>query len=246
MEGARVGMRGRGDGEVGAGAAAQGGSCGSARWKTQLLQHPPVPAQPGMLSTPGGEWSTATSREICRALSWHYLGKGFPQNLFPYSSVLALGLVGLAQLFRGGDGPSRGWGRNRFLLRGCLGWKNWETGGSHAAGTWNRCLAPPPVLLPLLGKTSWGGNGAGARCPRLAGCWSRRPPPSDFRISDSSRHLQTTKHNPKFMSGCLVSLESLFSPSGLRGITSTSSIPISHPWLQPQYPWAGIVSKTPL
>lgn len=170
-----MGVRGSGDGEVGAGAAAQGGSCGSARWKTQLLQHPPVPAQPGMLSTPGGEWSTATSREICRALSWHYLGKGVPQNLFPYSSVLVLGLVGLAQLFRGGDGPSRGWGRNRFLLRGCLGWKNWETGGSHAAGTWNRCLAPPPVLLPLLGKTSWGGNGAGARCPRLAGCWSRRP-----------------------------------------------------------------------
>lgn len=105
---------------------------------------------------------------------------------------IELGLVGLAQLFRGGDGPSRGWGGNRFLLRGCLGWKNWETGGSHAAGTWNRCLAPSACAAATFGENELGrewGRGSlpearrvleppspahshrlgASRCPRLLG-----------------------------------------------------------------------------
>lgn len=205
-----------------------------------------MPAQPGMLSTPGGEWSTATSREICRALSWHYLGKGVPQNLFPYSSVLALGLVGLAQLFRGGDGPSRGWGRNRFLLRGCLAWKNWETGGSHAAGTWNRCLAPPPVLLPLLGKTSWGGNGAGARCPRLAGCWSRRPQRTH---TDWEHPAARGFWDPGASPACALPLSVLreWPQPAPRALSQPGALPRLHRspgewWLHPQTPGAAVVA----
>lgn len=139
-----MGVRGRGDGEVGAGAAAQGGSCGSARWKTQLLQHPPVPAQPGMLSTPGGEWSTATSREIRRALKLALPGQSGSPKSVPLQLRPGAGLGGARPAFQR-------WGRT---LPG-LGEESlsapWMS-GMEKLGNWR--LPRSGDLEPLLGSSA--------------------------------------------------------------------------------------------
>lgn len=112
----------------------------------------------------GGETPWARSwRRVARATS----GPGGPeQRGFPKYVPAApcwpweKGLVGLTQLFGGGQGPSRDWGRNCFLLCVHLGWKKREAGGEpgqapHAAGAMGRSLSSSgrPCCCHFGGKT---------------------------------------------------------------------------------------------
>lgn len=98
----------------------------------------------GATSGPGGPEQRGSPKYVPAAPCW------------PWET----GLVGLTQLFGSGQGPSRDWGRNCFLLCVHLGWKKREAGGEprqapRAAGAMGHSLGSSgrPCCCHFAGKT---------------------------------------------------------------------------------------------